>query len=117
MPIGSLHLLPTRLRVVITGIGAVSPNGVGAEAFADGCLEGRSGVSPLRLPDLTGLRSSVAAQALDFDAASVMDPAELRRVPRMIPMALAASQEALAQARVELAPDDYDAQRQIGVAL
>jgi 3-oxoacyl-[acyl-carrier-protein] synthase II len=46
-----------------------------------------------------------------------MDPAELRRVPRMVPMALAASREALAQARIEPGPDDVGAQRQIGVAL
>lgn len=67
--------------------------------------------------DTTGLKSSVAAQILDFDPLSVMDSAELRRVPRMIPLALAASEEALASAKLQLAPDNIDAQRKIGCAL
>jgi 3-oxoacyl-[acyl-carrier-protein] synthase II len=104
-------------RVVITGIGAVSPNGIGAENFARACIEGRSGIVRLQGIDTTGLKSSVAAQVLDFDPASVMDPVELRRVPRMVPMALAASREALAMARVELAVDDAERQREIGVSL
>ena len=85
-----------RPRVVITGIGVVSPNGIGREAFARACREGRSGISGIRI-DTTGLRSSAAAAAHDFDPAGVMEPAELRRVPRMIPMALQASREALSQ--------------------
>lgn len=89
----------SRPRVVITGIGVVSPNGVGAEAFARACREGRSGVSPLRI-DTTGLRSTVAAACHDFDPSPLFDPAELRRVPRMVPLALQASLEALAQSRL-----------------
>jgi 3-oxoacyl-[acyl-carrier-protein] synthase II len=106
-----------RGRVVITGIGAVSPNGIGAAQFARGCIEGRSGVVPLQGIDTTGLKSSVAAQVLDFDPASVLDAVELRRVPRMVPMALAASREAMTQARLEFAPDDLEGQRRIGVSL
>jgi 3-oxoacyl-[acyl-carrier-protein] synthase II len=88
-----------RPRVVVTGIGAVSSNGIGREAFWRGCREGKSGVSPLRI-DSTGLKSTVAAAAHEFDPAGVMEPAELRRVPRMIPMALYASREAMAQAKL-----------------
>ena len=86
-----------RLRVVVTGIGVVSPNGTGREAFAAACRAGRSGISALRI-DTTGLRSSAAAAANDFDPASAMDPVDLRRVPRLVPMALYASREALHQA-------------------
>src|SRR6476620_6509749 len=89
---------PHRRRVVITGIGVVSPNGVGAEAYGRACLAGRSGVVRLQGIDTTGLKSSVAAQVLDFDPLTVMEAAELRRVPRMIPLALAASREAIAGA-------------------
>ena len=99
-------------RVVITGIGVVSPNGVGREAYARACREGRSGISPLRI-DTTGLRSSVAAAAHDFDPAMVLDSVELRRVPRMVPMALYACREALEQADM-LNPVDA---QQIGVSL
>lgn len=98
MPLaGAVLTREHRLRVVITGIGAVSPNGIGQEAFARGCREGRSGISALGI-DTTGLRSSVAAALAGFDPTAVMAPAELRRVPRMVPMALQASREALAQA-------------------
>src|SRR5439155_7747949 len=60
---------------------------------------------------------SVAGQVVDFDPLTVMDAAEARRVPRMIPMALAASREALEQAEIALAPDDIESQRKIGISL
>ena len=106
-----------RPRVVVTGIGVISPNGIGRDAFARACAAGRSGISALELPNAPNLKSSVAAQVCGFEPASVMEPAELRRVPRMVPMALAASREAIEQARIEFAPDDLDAQRAVGVAL
>jgi 3-oxoacyl-[acyl-carrier-protein] synthase II len=107
-----------RQRVVITGIGAVSPNaGVGAERFAAACRDGVSGIrSPVDL-DLTGLRTSAVAQVLDFDPARHVDSVEARRVPRMVPMAIAASREALAQAELAIDSDDLERQRTIGVAL
>jgi 3-oxoacyl-[acyl-carrier-protein] synthase II len=57
-------------------------------------------------------------QARDFEPATVMDVAESRRVPRMIPMALAASREAMAMAGLaDIPPDDVASQRKIGVSL
>jgi 3-oxoacyl-[acyl-carrier-protein] synthase II len=109
-------------RIVITGIGVVSPNGMGAAAFARACREGRSGVSALRGVEqggieLGGLRSSAAGQVLGFDPLGVMEPAEARRVPRMVPMALMASREALAMAELHLDPQDVEMQRRVGVSL
>lgn len=94
----------------------VSSNGVGAAHFARACIAGKSGVSRLTL-DTTNLKSNAAAQILNFDPLTVMEPAELRRVPRMIPLALAASREALADANLNLAAGDIESQRQIGCAL
>ena len=108
-----------RPRVVITGLGVVSPNGIGREAFARGCREGRSGISPLTV-DTTGLRSTVAASVVDFEPSAVMAPAEVRRVPRMVPMALQASREALDQAGLlnqSIAQTNLKVARKIGVAL
>lgn len=114
-------MTPTpQARVVITGIGAVSPNGVGREAFYRGCIEGRSGVrsiADLEGLDTSGLRSSAAGRVVDFDPASVMDPVELRRVPRLIPLALFACREAMQQAGLSIDSNDLDAQREIGVSL
>lgn len=107
---------PHRKRVVITGIGVVSPNGIGVDAFAAACIQGRSGISALRW-DAPHLKSTAAAQALDFDPRTVMEHSEARRVPRMIPMALAASREAIANAGIPFAPDDIASQRTMGVSL
>src|SRR4051812_34805965 len=97
-----------RRRVVVTGIGCVSPNGIGAENFAMACLAGHSGLSRITGIDLAPIRSRVAAQVHDFDPLTAMDAAEVRRVPRMVPMALAASREALAMSGIRIDPDDLE---------
>ena len=106
-----------RRRVVITGMGVISPNGIGVDRFAANCREGMSGLRFLPEAMRRGVKSTIAAQASDFDPATVLDPPELRRVPRLIPMAIAASREALAIAKITIDPEDIDLQRSIGVAL
>jgi 3-oxoacyl-[acyl-carrier-protein] synthase II len=107
-----------RPRVVITGIGVVSPNGIGAPAYADACAAGVSGLCSPQDVDLTGLKTSAVAQVRGFDPRASMDPVEVRRVPRMVPMAIAAAREALAMAGLDqVASDDVARQREIGVAL
>jgi 3-oxoacyl-[acyl-carrier-protein] synthase II len=104
-------------RVVVTGIGAVSPNGIGREAFARACREGHSGLSRPDYIDTTGLRTTSVGRITDWSPAGEMEPNELRRVPRMVPLALAASREALTQAGLQFAPGDVERQRSVGVAL
>lgn len=104
-----------RKRVVVTGIGVVSPNGIGAERFGRACLDGKSGISWIEGIDLAGLKSSVAGQVRDFDPLTVMDAAEVRRVPRMVPMAIAATREAIEQAGIDLST--IDLQRNVGICL
>lgn len=112
-----------RRRVIVTGIGVVSPNGVGREAFTASLRAGRSGVS--ELPAGFGnsplrpwnLKSWAAAQVRDLDLSTVMDVPELRRVPRMVPLALHAARDALQQANLNFAPDDIAGRRRVGVAL
>lgn len=109
---------PPRRRVVITGIGVVSPNGVGRDAFARALRAGRSGVTPLADAfDTTAIKSWCAAQVRDLDVTTVMDPVDLRRVPRMVPLALHASREAMRQADLNFAADDVEGRRRMGVAL
>jgi len=81
-------------RVVITGIGVVSPNGIGAGAFADACLAGKSGLSRPAGDAFGDLKTSAVAAVREFDPLTVMTAIDARRVPRMIPLALAASREA-----------------------
>ena len=103
---------------VITGVGCVSPNSVGREAFADACIAGRSGLK--RYAD-DGLKTSAVGQVSDeqFDPTSVIEAAELKRVPRVVPLALAAAREAMAQAGLDPATlkDDLDRSRRSGLVL
>jgi len=106
-----------RHDVVITGLGAVSPLGVGVPAYAAGLRAGRSGIRPLGFAD-DRIKSSASAQCPDFDPTSVLTPADLTRVPKLIPMALAAAREAAAQARLPIAEAlGRDASRAVGLVL
>src|SRR5258707_8774731 len=54
-------------RVVVTGLGVVAPNGVGKEAFWSACINGRSGVGPIRSFDASAHPVRIAAEVPDFD--------------------------------------------------
>src|SRR6478672_7620353 len=54
-------------RVAVTGLGVVAPNGVGKEAFWSACVNGRSGVGPIRSFDSSGHPVKIAAEVPDFD--------------------------------------------------
>ncbi len=88
-------------RVVITGIGAVSPNGVGREAFWRATCEGRSGVRRIRLFDASRLAVQVAGEVADFNPDAWLSPKERPHVSRAVPLARAAAAEALADAGVD----------------
>jgi 3-oxoacyl-[acyl-carrier-protein] synthase II len=103
--------------VVVTGVGAIAPNGIGADAFHHANTAGKSGLVRMTFPEHPHLKTSAVAACSGFEPEKHLEPSELKRVPRMIPMALAASREALAQAGLTIRPDDIELQRSIGVAL
>ena len=72
--------------MVISGVGVVSPNGIGADHFTEACLAGRSGLSRIEGIDKSPLRSTVAGQVRDFDPLRVLDSVDARRVPRVVPL-------------------------------
>ena len=93
---------PTLRRVAITGMGAISPLGVGAEALWQGLREGRSAIGPLRHADTERLRVKVAAQVPDsFDPASNIDERTLPMLDRTSEFALHAAREAVAQSGLD----------------
>ncbi|MGS1098254.1 beta-ketoacyl-[acyl-carrier-protein] synthase family protein [Rhodanobacter sp. UC4448_H15] len=95
--------LPLR-RVAITGMGAISPLGVGAAALWQGLREGRSAIGPLRHPDAERLRVKVAAQVpASFDPAANLDERILPTLDRTSEFALHAAREAVAQSGLEFA--------------
>src|SRR5689334_18037732 len=102
-------------RVVVTGIGAVSPNGVGRENFWRATREGVSGVRRIRRFDPSSHAVQVAGEVVDFNEHDYVNPKDRPHVSRAVPLALAAVKEALSDA--EIAPETMtrDELRQIGV--
>ena len=91
---------PTPRRVVITGIGAVAPNGSGVEAYRQALRRGASGIGTISLFAPDGLQCRVAAEVKNFAAADFMSLQEARRVGRAVPLLIAATAEALGRARI-----------------
>jgi len=104
-------------RVVITGMGVVSPNGIGNEAFCRAALDGVSGVKRITRFDPTDLPVQIAGEVQDFDELAWVDAHERKHLSRAVPLALAASTEALQQAGFEAAKLSLQQQREIGVVL
>jgi 3-oxoacyl-[acyl-carrier-protein] synthase II len=104
-------------RVVITGMGAVSPNGVGNAAFAEGILAGRSGVRRISRFDPTDIQVQIAGQVQDFDELAWVEKRERKHVSRVLPLALAAATEALRDAELNGDSLPLEERRRFGVIL
>jgi 3-oxoacyl-[acyl-carrier-protein] synthase II len=87
-------------RVVVTGLGAVSPNGIGAGPFWENTRQGTSGIHTISLFEPENLPCRVAGQVKDFNAEDCLAPADLKRTGRAVPFAIAAVKEALEDTRV-----------------
>jgi 3-oxoacyl-[acyl-carrier-protein] synthase II len=95
-------------RVVVTGLGAVTPIGLDAPSTWRSALAGQSGIDFIRSFDATGFPVRIAAEVKDFDASQVASPKELRRLDRNVVLALAAAREATADAALD---EQYDPTR------
>ena len=93
---------PMQRRIAITGMGAISPLGIGAQALWQGLREGRSGIGPLNHPDAGRLRVKIAAQVpASFDPANNIDERTLPLLDRTSEFALHAAREAIAQSGLD----------------
>jgi 3-oxoacyl-[acyl-carrier-protein] synthase II len=104
-------------RAVITGMGVVSPNGIGKPAFCRAILDGKSGVKQLTRFDTSDLSVKIAGEIRDFDELAWVNPHERKHVSRVVPLAIAASAEALSDAGIDPATLSLEEKRQIGVVL
>jgi 3-oxoacyl-[acyl-carrier-protein] synthase II len=104
-------------RVVITGMGAVSPNGVGKQAFCRAVLAGMSGVKRISRFDPSQLPVQIAGEIPEFDELAWIEARERKHVSRVVPLALAASAEAIRDAQLDPAAMSMDEKREIGVIL
>jgi len=102
-------------RVVVTGIGAVSPNGIGREAFWSATRAGISGVRRITLFNPDGLKVQIAGEAADFQEGKYIDPITRQHVSRAVPLGLAAIQEALMDAGIDHKSMTLDELRRVGV--
>ena len=89
-------------RVVVTGLGAVSPNGIGKENFWDNTCKGVSGIRRILSFDTSDLSCQIAGEVQDFEPEVYYSQTDLKKLPRAIPMAVAASKEALDDGRIDL---------------
>jgi 3-oxoacyl-[acyl-carrier-protein] synthase II len=98
-------------------MGVVSPNGVGNPAFAESVLAGRSGVQRISHFDPSEIPVQIAGEVRDFDELAWVDKRERKHVSRVLPLALAAASEALADAGIDTATLPMERKRRFGVIL
>jgi 3-oxoacyl-[acyl-carrier-protein] synthase II len=101
-----------RQRVVITGLGVVAPNGIGAEAFWNSLQAGRSGIRRITRFDASAFPCQIAGEVVDFHPTAYINPHEVKRLSRVSQFAVAAAKMALDDAGLEVTPANA---RSIGV--
>jgi 3-oxoacyl-[acyl-carrier-protein] synthase II len=89
-------------RVAVTGVGVVSPIGIGKEAFWDSLISGRCGIGPVTHFDASSYPCKLAAEVNDFQASDFMNPQSARRLSRGTQFAIVATQKSLADAHLDL---------------
>lgn len=104
-------------RVVITGMGTVSPNGVGNQAFAEAALAGRSGVRRISRFDVGEISVQIAGEIPDFDELAWVEKRARKHVSRVLPLAVAAATEAMSTAGFDTADLPVETKRRIGVII
>ncbi len=104
-----------RRRVVVTGIGAVSPNGIGREQFWSATKSAVSGVGRITRFDPAGMQVQIAGEVKGFDELAYVDAKDRQHISRCVPLGVCAAREAVADAGMEPARMSKDELRQVGV--
>src|SRR5579862_9480369 len=89
-------------RVVITGFGVISPNGLGKEAFCRAVLAGKSGVKRISRWDSSHLAVHIAGEIPEFDELAWVDARERKHVSRVVPLCVAATTEAVKDSGLDI---------------
>ena len=104
-------------RVVITGMGCVTPIGIGRKAFWNSLQNGVSGVRRIESFDVSDSPVKIAAEVRDFDWQAELSAKDRKHVPRTVPLALAAAREAFQDAGLETENFSVEERQRIGVEL
>ena len=98
-------------------MGAVSPNGIGKDAFGDAVLEGHSGVRRISRFDSSAIQVQIAGEVSDFDELAWVEKKDRKHVSRVLPLALCAATEALNTAGISSASLPLEQRRRFGVII
>lgn len=93
-------------RVVVTGMGAVTPIGVGVDTFWDGIVKEKIGFAPISYFDTTGYKCTMAAEVKDFNPEDYMDKKTARRMEKFCQYAVVAAKEAIEDAKLNMEAED-----------
>lgn len=103
-----------RARVVVTGLGALTPLGNSVDEFWEGLKAGKSGIAPLTLADTTDYPTKIGGEVRGYDATTYVDRKEARRMARFSQLAVGAAAQALADSRLDMSSVKRD---RVGVLL
>ena len=95
-------------RVVVTGLGVISPIGIGREAFWQALMDGKNGIDKITRFDAADYPSQIAGEVKDFNPADFIDKKESKRMDRYAQFAVAASAMALKDAGIDLEKENKD---------
>jgi 3-oxoacyl-[acyl-carrier-protein] synthase II len=101
-------------RVVVTGLGAVSPLGLSAEETWQKSRAGQSGIGKISLFDASGFPVQIAGEVRNFDPTNYIDRKDVKKMDRFIQFAMAAAKEAIGQSRLAITPENAE---RVGVAI
>jgi 3-oxoacyl-[acyl-carrier-protein] synthase II len=96
----------SRRRVVVTGLGLISPVGIGVEPSWQSLVAGRSGIGPITLFDASTYPTRIAGEVKGFEPSDYMDKKEARRNDRFIQFALAAAEMAMKDSGLDMSKED-----------
>ena len=97
-----------RRRVVITGLGVVTPLGIGVEKTWQGLTTGQSGITKITRFDASNYACQIAGEVKDFNPSDYIDKKEIKKMDTFIHYAVAASQEAVDDAGLKITKDNAD---------
>jgi len=99
-------------RVVVTGVGLLTPLGIGTDSSWEAILAGKSGIGPITQFDATAFSCRIAGEVKGFDPAAYIEKKEIKKMGRFIQFAIAASDFAMQSSGLQIAPEIAE---QVGV--
>ena len=101
--------MENKTRVVVTGLGAITPVGNDVASFWQGLKDKKVGIAPITYFDTTDYKAKLAGEVKDFDPKKYMDPKAARRMEPFSQYAVAAAGEAIAQAGLDMEKEEKEA--------